>query len=105
MNSNELNFKKWLESDSYTSQKAVISAELNTPEPSGRRYAHISLQSPGRANRIDYTVFKQTPEQKGQAIVVKAKHREELQKAYGNGWKKRLNIPSNTLAEPIRMTF
>lgn len=63
------------------------------------------MAAPGYVITIDRKVFKQTPGERGAAYTVKAKHRKELQVAFGSKWKKHLNVPEKKIGEPIRMSF
>lgn len=100
----DFNFKRWLETDAYARAKEVIAQEVNslkTPIPC----SPIRLANPGRIHQTDYSVFKNTDEQKGEKYTAKRKHREILKSHYGVGYKKHLNIPSGKLEKPIVLQF
>jgi hypothetical protein len=63
------------------------------------------MAAPALLILIDYTVFQQSANQKGEAYSAKVHHREELRTFYGNKWKKHLNVPSRKLDNPVKMTF
>lgn len=49
--------------------------------------------------------FQISDSDRGKLITAKKKHRKILQKRYGAGWKKHLNVPEKTLASSAHWTF
>lgn len=58
--------------------------------------APLTLPSPNISHQTDYSVFKCTPEQKGDKIVAKLRHKAFMLK-HGLNWKKELNISQNRI--------
>lgn len=63
------------------------------------------MAAPRLTEQIDYSVFQQTPKERGAAYTAKAQHKKELRQAYGTNWKKHLNVPEKKLGEVLRMSF
>jgi hypothetical protein len=63
------------------------------------------MAAPCLTEHIDYSVFKQTPTERGAAYTAKAGHKRDLRQAYGDKWKKNLNVPEKKLGEVLRMSF
>lgn len=87
----------------YSPQQEAIAKEINGLEL-GTRYANITLISPNRLY-INYSTFKQSPEEKGKAITARHNHRANPQVHYGRKWKKYLNIPGSGIEASIKMSF
>lgn len=52
------------------------------------------MSAPALYAQTDYKVFEQDPKERGKVLTAKLRHKEELQRHYGNDWKNHLNIPS-----------
>lgn len=66
-------------------------------------YAASAIGCPKFTHSVDYSVFKNTPEQKGDKIAAKLKHKL-LMKEKGLNSKKVLNTPEYRLETPIKIT-
>lgn len=49
--------------------------------------------------------FQLSATERGKLLTAKASHRKELQKRYGYGWKKHLNVPEKELASSFHWSF
>lgn len=99
------------ENPSWEKQHEILVKEINqlkcipSHSSSGMPYAPPTIGSPNRTMNVDYSVFEQSPEERGKTITAKRAHRKELQRVYGITWKKHLNTPEKSIGAPIRSTF
>lgn len=66
------------------------------------------MGAPALYASTDYSIFnlrtKDRAKERGAMLTAKMQHENELQRYYGDGWKKHLNIPSRSVGT-IRLTF
>jgi len=67
-------------------------------------YAPDAIFAPSLVSRANINVFQKSKEEKAILEGKKKSHKKELQKHYGEGWKKHLNIPSKSLPHSLRIT-
>jgi len=63
------------------------------------------MGAPALYANTDYSVFEQSPKEKGKVLTAKLHHREELQRHYGRDWKNHLNIPSRSVGIISHVSF
>lgn len=67
--------------------------------------APATLGAPQNILIIDRTVFKKDLAEKAKLADMKEQNKQQLKAAYGNNWKKHLNIPSRSIGNKIINTF
>jgi hypothetical protein len=68
----ELNIKRWLDSEAYTKQKEVIRNEGNALKQVNG-YALPRLAAPSQLHPVERSVFEKSATEKGQLITLKKK--------------------------------
>ena len=63
------------------------------------------MGAPALYANTDYSIFEQSPKERGKTLTAKLHHREELQKYYGRDWKNHLNIPSRSVGVISHVSF
>jgi hypothetical protein len=63
------------------------------------------MSAPAIYINTDYSIFKQSPKEKGRVLTAKFHHKQELQKYYGSDWKNHLNIPSRSVGIISHISF
>lgn len=71
---------------------------LGVPNPIGGSFAPSTIGAPEFTHSADYKIFQKTKDEKLEAKIIKDLHRKKLKEAYPNGVGKKLNIPSQSLA-------